>query len=59
MLIDVKELESLLGHIPAMLRKNEGVVSLIKFVAKTVHAVNALDLRLKKVEELQSQSKAD
>jgi hypothetical protein len=51
MLIDVEELKTLIkDHLPSIAAKNAGVQLLIKFVGKTVHAVNALDTRLKAVE---------
>lgn len=52
MLIDMEEVKSMIkDHLPGFAAKNAGVQLLIKFVGKTVNAVNALDQRLKKVEK--------
>lgn len=45
---EVKELAS--KHIPKIAQGHPGIKMLLKFVGKTVHAVNNLDDRLKKVE---------
>lgn len=52
MLIDMEEVKTMIQqHLPSLVAKNQGVQLLIKFVGKTVNAVNALDVRLKKVEQ--------
>lgn len=52
MLIDMEEVKTMIkDHLPSFVAKNAGVQLLIRFVGKTVHAVNALDERLKKVEQ--------
>ena len=60
MLIDIKELSDMIDkHLPKMLSSNEGVRTLIKFVSKTVHAVNGLDARLKKLEAAQTAPRSE
>ena len=55
MLIDMEELKTMIkDHLPTMVSKNAGVQLLIKFVGKTVNAVNQLDARLRKVEQAMS-----
>jgi hypothetical protein len=52
MLIDMEEVKAMIkDHLPGFAAKNAGVQLLIKFVGKTVNAVNSLDARLKKVEQ--------
>lgn len=50
-LIDIEEVKELATkHIPKIAQSHPGIKMLLKFVGKTVHAVNNLDDRLKKVE---------
>ena len=53
MLIDMEEVKTMVKeHLPGFAAKNAGVQMLIKFVGRTVHAINALDARLAKLERL-------
>lgn len=54
---EVKELAS--KHIPKMVQGHPGIKMLLKFVGKTVHAVNNLDDRLKKVEAALAEKSSD
>lgn len=51
MLLNLDEVKAMIKEIPAIAQRNAGIQMLIKFVGKTVGAVNDLDTRLKKVEE--------
>lgn len=52
MLIDMEEVKTMVKeHLPGFAAKNAGIKLLIQFVGKTVNAVNALDERLKKIEQ--------
>ncbi len=50
MLIDLKEVEEMTKQIPAFAKSHPGVKALIMFVTKTVKHLNAMDERLKKLE---------
>jgi hypothetical protein len=61
MLIDIEEVKTMVNkHLPGFAAKHPGVQLLIQFVGKTVHAVNNLDERLKRVERsLNADSKSE
>jgi len=51
-LIDINEVKEMADkHLPKIALKNAGVQLLLKFVGRTVRAVNNLDERLKAVEK--------
>ena len=50
-LIDINEVKEMAEkHIPKVARKHPGIQLLLKFIGRTVRAVNQLDERLKTVE---------